>query len=226
MGKKQDVMKSLGVLKMGRCHRSLALVAVMLGLMSGQANAALLSPGGFLIPAPLEPDPAGGLVLASVTSPFSSVDIQGQVISRVLSGDVSNPLGGLTFTYQIIMATISPHEVSGFSVGNYGGSQTDVSYNNVFPTASIAPFLVSRSSAPGDVVRFNYIPGIGAGQFSALMVVQTDASAYQPTLASVINSGSHLVNSLAPTQVPEPGAVALAVVGGLAIFRLRWHWRR
>jgi len=211
----------------GKVFGGAALSTLILGLMCQPVSAALLLPGVGFFPAPSEPDPVGGVLLAQITAPFVTADLQGQVVSQVLSGDLSNPLGGLTFTYQIMMAATSVHAVSAFSVGNYGGFQTDASYLPLAVLGTVAPTLVERSALPGDVVRFSYLTSFGgsiaAGQTSALMVVQTDAVAYQITSASVINSVSAVVSSLAPTAIPEPATATLAILGGLALLRLRWR---
>jgi hypothetical protein len=123
------------------------------------------------------------------------------------------------------MSALSPHAVSGFSVGNYGGFQTDVSYNSV-GALDVIPFLANRSAAPGDVIRFTYFPGIDSGKSSALMVVQTDAARYEASVASVINAGSAEVQSLAPTAVPEPALAALGILGGFAVLSLRRRRRQ
>ena len=46
-----------------------------------------------------ETDPTGGTVLSSLSAPFVAGTYSGTLISQVISGDPSNPLGGLTFTY-------------------------------------------------------------------------------------------------------------------------------
>ena len=204
--------------------RTASLSALLLGLTFHLATAAPLAPAAYILNPPFESDPVDATMLDIVTSPFASVDIRGQVISQVYSGDDSNPFGvsGLTFTYRIIMDALSPHAVSGFSVGNYGGFGTDVSYNNLV-AAGISPFMANRSAGLGDVVRFTFFPGIAHGEASALLVVQTDSRTYERTLASVINSGSAVVASFAPSEVPEPAMAALAILGGLAILGLRWQ---
>jgi len=187
------------------------------------ATADLLAPGGLIFPAPFQAEPVNGVLLASVTAPFASADLQGNVISEVYAGDLSNPWGGLTFTYQVTMGPNSPHAVSQFSVGYYGGFQTDVSYNNLVVNG-VNPFAMTRSAGMGDVVRFIFFPGIDGGAFSSLMVVQTDALNYQDTIASVINASAATVASFAPTGVPEPALAALAVLGGALLLGLRRQW--
>jgi len=200
---------------------SLVLVASVVSLMSmalaATVGAAPLAPGLSLVPLD-EPGPTGATLLATETAPFIGADIQGSVISKVYSGDVDNLLGGLTFTYEIV-SSLSVQDISTFTVGNYGGFLTDVSYSSVPGFVPIVPpSLSSRSSGVGDVVRFHFItPALSPGLSSALLVVQTDAHVYASTIASVINAGSAEVASLAPTPVPEPAAAALIGFGLLAL---------
>jgi hypothetical protein len=197
-----------------------SLFGVVLGLaaffspsLTPSLLAAPLAPGGFVVLAD-EPGPVGGILLSTEFSLFSGADIQGSVTSRVYSGDGANPLGGLTFTYEIV-STLSQQDISRFSIGNFGGFSTDVSYN-LAALPGVAPTVSSRSSAPGDIVRFDFA-GLAPGQNSTLLVIQTDAQVYATTIASVINAGSAEVVSLAPTPVPEPAAAALIGFGLLAL---------
>jgi len=178
-----------------------------------------LAPGTQLNPVPFEPEPAGGILEASVPAPYANLDIQGTVISSVYSGDASNPFGGLTFTYQVIADLTSTAAVEFLTSGNFGNFLTDVSYDdqaNFAAVGGVVPNFASRS-LNGNVISFNFFPGVLGGQYSALLVVQTDAMAYAPSVASVINATAITVPSLAPVPVPEPGAFALAGFGVLVL---------
>jgi hypothetical protein len=165
-----------------------------------------------------EPGPVGGTLLDTKFALFTGADIAGSVTSKVYSGDTANLLGGLTFTYEIVSGS-SIQDISRFSVGNYGGFATDVSFN-LAAVPGVMPTVSSRSSGVGDIVRFDFA-GLPPGASSTLLVVQTDAAVFAPTIASVINAGSAQVLSLAPTPVPEPSTLALALLGGVALL-----WRR
>lgn len=173
-----------------------------------------LPPGGSVVPADGS-SPDGAVLMDTRTSPYSGADIQGTVISRVYSGDAGNLMGGLTFTYEILSGATSLQDVSRFSVGNYGGFQTAVSYN-LAAVPGLTPSLATRSTGVGDIVRFDFA-GIAPGQNSTLLVIQTDAIDYAQTIASVINAGSAEVLSLAPIAVPEPTTFLLFGMGFLAL---------
>src|SRR5205809_126187 len=89
-------------------------LSVLLGFVifiASRASAAPLVPGGALLTPP-EPDPVGGVVVAGgVPVPFASPpgpgSFSGTLTTTVIAGDVSNPLGGLTFTYKLTNKAIS-----------------------------------------------------------------------------------------------------------------------
>lgn len=58
---------------------------------------------------------------------------------------------------------------------------------------------------------FTFVSGLAPGSNSALLVVQTNAAFYQPTIASLIDGSVASVASLVPTAVntPEPSSVVL-----------------
>src|SRR5690242_9278280 len=78
-----------------------ALAAVVFGGLSSFSSAALLVPGSVVL-ATNEPNPVGGTVVATVTSPFNTPTFNGTLTTQVIQGDTSNSLNGLTFTYQLV----------------------------------------------------------------------------------------------------------------------------
>ncbi|HLX95841.1 MAG TPA: PEP-CTERM sorting domain-containing protein [Verrucomicrobiae bacterium] len=208
----------------GPHFKHVILAAVLLACpFVSQVKAVLLSPGGVLA-ATYEPDPSGGTALDTMSVPFSSGVLQGTLISSVIAGDANNPFGGLTFTYQIVISSLSTDSASQISVSSYASFLTDTSYNNTGTYAGTdVPDYMSRSSGVGDVVRFTFLFNtIGAGSSSALLVIQSSAQNWNFTTAGVTDGQTVNVNSLAPSTVPEPASCALILVGlGLAGFRLR-----
>jgi hypothetical protein len=208
------------------CALSLALVVIS----ASSASASFMAPGASLLASP-EPDPVGGIVVGTTGPvPFATASYSGTLDSTVISGDVTNPFGGLTFTYLLTNSAVSSGEIDRLSVNDYAGFLVDASYQ--VPTAGLPPTLMNRSGL-GDVVGFTYVGApIGSGVLtpgssSALMVVQTNATLFAPTLASVLNGVGTMVSSLGPA-VPEPCSVVLAGLGMVAVVcvRLRGRSRR
>ena len=209
---------------------SLAIAAALAaGVLcaASNASAALLLPGGAAF-APAEPDPVGGIVVASTGPvPFATGSFTGVAISEVIAGDPANPFGPgfLTFTYRVVNtdADATPTNIVRVTMSEFDAFLTDVSYlPAAFP--SVAPTSVERD-ALGDVIGYNYTnPPLGLGQIapgrdSSLLVVQTNAPAFRPGLLSVINGTTATVGSFAP--IPEPAALGLLGVAGLALVRRR-----
>lgn len=184
------------------------------------ASVYTLPPGGNIL-ATSSAFPVGGTVLDTVTTPFTSSTIDGTVVSQVISGDSSNPYGGLTFTYSLSMNTFSSDSASEITIGSYGGTIDDVSYN--LTGSEVAPSNFTRSSTgDGSTIRFLFSNGGGLmpGQTGALIVVQSSATAFAPAVGGVIDSQTVNISTLAP--VPEPGIASLFLVA-LGAFSV---WRR
>lgn len=161
-------------------------------------------------------------------APFS---FNGTLTSQVWKNDSSSPFGlnALTFTYELAIASGSANAVDRFTVSSFNGYQTDVSYTGGTPSAGVPPLTIGRSPT-GDIMRFVFEDGLGnatlaPGKNSALLVVQTDASNYQPTIAAVIDGSSANVASFAPAVIPEPSPLLLAALAGGVLCVLRRSWQ-
>jgi PEP-CTERM motif len=206
--------------------RAVFLATILLALpFVPSARAVYLSPGG-LTASVLEADPVGGTNVYSMTSAFSSLALSGTLTSQVIGGAMNNPLGGLTFTYFFDLSGASIDAASTFTVSSFAGFQTDVSYTNApagLIVGGVAPVQFSRSSGSGSVVRFSFLGSeVNPGEFSALLVIQTDAQMWDFSNAALIDGQSVNALSLAPQAIPEPGTLGLLVAGlGFVGFILR-----
>jgi hypothetical protein len=209
--------------------RKLWRAGCAMALLCFQTNVSLaapLAPGGS-IAAPPELDPVGGLLLHTISSPFATPSFTGTLISSVYTNDTSNPFGSpdLTFTYELIMGS-GPDSASAVSIGSFAGFQTDVSYQ--VPSIGLAPGTISRNPLGSQAVKFDF-SGVGfltPGQNSALLVVQTDSTAWGFGNATVLdNNGSPNIAALTPVSVPEPASVGLVVLG-LGVLAGYQRWKR
>jgi hypothetical protein len=186
------------------------------------ALAAALPSGAVLVPAPGEADPTGGKVEATASVPFSVAGaFSGVLTSTVYSGDPSNALGGLTFTYEITNdGKAGPNSIGRLSVDDFSGWLVDASYQTT--SVGIVPGSIDRQPS-GDVVGFNFLPTpvdpltgfLAPGTGSRILVLQTNAPAWTDILASVIDGGVTQAASYGP--VPEPSTVVLAACGAVGL---------
>jgi hypothetical protein len=125
--------------------KSLLCAAASL-FVSASVQAATLVPGSVLIPASAELEPAGGVILASVSTGFSVPgSFSGTLYTDVIAGDASNPFGGLTFVYRLVNDGVAgSNSIGRITVGSFLGFATDASYN---PSAGVAPSSLDRIPA-------------------------------------------------------------------------------
>ncbi len=186
------------------------------------ASASPLPPSSSVFPLPVGMGTSGGVVIASQTLAFSTSLYSGTLTSQVISGDSSNTLGGLTFTYLLSNNASSTSSLSRLTLNGFtNGFSVDASWFGSSP--SIAPIAVDRNTT--GVVGFSFntiLPGflpIAPGASSTLLILQTDSTTYFNTLASVIDGRVTQVGSFAP--VPTPGVASLLGLGGVLAVRRR-----
>ena len=199
---------------------------------------AVLLPAGTAVVAPGEAEPAGASNLLFSTLPvaFAAPGYTGFLTSNVYDGDSTNPFGptALTFTYLLTNNPTSTHELHRFVVSSFQSFATDVSYSSL--TGGLEPTFIDRNPL-GDVIGFSFptpIPPVLAsfgalapGLTSRLMVIQTNATRFTFTTASVIDGSTTGVLSLAPdVLVPEPGTLTLGALGLIGTMAIAIRKRR
>jgi hypothetical protein len=188
-------------------------LAMLLQVNVIHAQGIPLTPGS-LVAGPGVVSPVGGTPLASINIPFASASFTGVLTSTVIAGDVSNPLGGLTFTYQYSINS-GPDSSGGISLGGFAGFLTDVGYQIPVPVTDVAPSFENRS-INGNNIDF-FFSSIPVGDSSALLVVQTDAQSFGVNTSTVLdNTGSPNVAELAPVALvgtPEPTSAVFVLLG-------------
>lgn len=198
------------------------LAAAFVGyVVANPVSAAPLPPGVVLFGPSTETDPVGATVVDTLVTPFTVPgSFSGTLTAEVLSGDTSNPLGGLTFIYTLENDGVAgPNSIGRLSISDWNSFALDASYQVPVAVGDVAPASIDRSPS-ADVVGFNFVPVptdpvsgfLAPGTTSALLVIQTDATIYGTgAFASMIDGGVITIDTFAP--VPEPSAVILLLTG-------------
>ena len=197
------------------------------------ARAALLVPASAVL-TPAEPDPVGGAILAGgIPIPFTGPGLfgfSGTLTSTVIVGDVTNPFGAgaLTFTYLLHNNAASATAMERITMADFTGFLTDVSYQPAGGTT--APTQTDRSIGAGGLVGWDFTGGSGGlgtllpGATSSLLVIQTNAPAYDLTQAANVIDGSIVaVPAIGPALniiQPEPGSLSLLALGAFGLSRV------
>ena len=201
-----------------------AAVAALVLSQSASIYAAPIVPGGVQAPAVPEPDPVNATLLQT-TGPvaFATATYSGSLTSSVFTNDQSNPFGpnALTFAYQLVNNPGPGNSSIGrLTVSSFDNFLTDASFNPGLPVGGTPPSAITRD-ANGQVMGFTFLTGLQPNSSSATLVVQTNTTQFNPSIASIIDGASTQVASLAPLPVPEPASLAILGLGALAIIRRR-----
>lgn len=184
----------------------------MLVALCFSSQAVILAPGDVGLDAPQTLSPES-TILDKLVTPYAFGGISGTITSWVVK-DPANPLGGLTFLYQVTdTGTEAISRVSTSDFGIVSGFPVEVStLTGPFDTSvqgGVVPFTGTRSSGAGSVVGFLFLgTEIQPGQSSAVLVVNTPYINFGLSPGSIIDSSSVNVTILGP--VPEPSTFMAA----------------
>jgi hypothetical protein len=170
--------------------------------------------------------PSGGTVLvAQSSSTFTALSgvFSGTLTTQVLSGDTTNPFsGGLTFTYLLSNDSTSVNSLNRVTLDNFS-SLYSVDANYQSSSTGVIPTSFERDSL-GDVIGVNFLSSVGPGVIppgghSRLLVLQTNATNYQSSSASIIDGSSATASTFvpSPTSVPEPSAILIGLLGTVGL---------
>ncbi|MCI0536490.1 MAG: VPDSG-CTERM sorting domain-containing protein [Verrucomicrobiales bacterium] len=208
------------------CQQKLKMIAVasIAGASCVSQSLAIpisLPPGGV---APLTAGVVGGPELATTTDAFANGLYSGEIQSWVYDdpawNDGVNPVGGLTFVYQVRLDDddgVDLEDISRFTTFTWESFFTAVEQDASSGEAGVD---ADRDAAPGSTVGFNFAAGFFEGEDSALLIIRSDASAWRPGIGGVINGQTSNVEILAPDRraVPDGGTTGLLL--GLALLSI------
>ena len=189
------------------------------------AQAAILPPTGS---APVAPDvllaSAAGPFLANISGTFTGTNSLGQTTisgkyDEAVYADPSNTFcaGCLDFFLFVESNSSSTDSIARITLASFGSFLTDVGYTTGKGgnPGGVIPSTVDRSGN-GSVVGFNFstLTGVGPGGQTQELEIETNAKSFTTGSIQMIDSSVASVQGFAPSSVPEPGSISLALLGG------------
>jgi hypothetical protein len=186
-----------------------------------QAQAVSILPGATVVPgAAPKPDTT---LLASSSFDFDLSDpspIKGTLFSEVWThdGDTSATTTGNIFVYRIQLTAGSPVALGRLSVTGWEGWAADVLQDALGGHLADS---ANRDDLPADVIGFNFDKtpnGFDSPEFSAWLMIASDANSYTDATANFINGGIDNKPTFAPANITTPDGGTTAIMLALSMF--------
>jgi hypothetical protein len=210
----------------------LAACVGLLGVTSLGRAAPLLPGQDVLTPAPLAGTLGGPIATTGVgiyTFATAGGIARGDYVENVVRNRAGNPFGPGALSFEFFFDGRGPGSssaVQALTVGDFAGVSTDVGW---LPPPGTPSFAASRSSNGSGVAFLMAGGGVNPGEASAWLIIDTDATLFQPSFFSLAGDGggTGALAALGPSPVPEPSSLALAGVGVAGLLGYGWRrWRK
>ncbi len=208
---------------------------LLIASVCSSASATILLPGELVVPGRTASPAAAKLVVDTGALPFASIDgfsFSGTLRTQLYVNDAGNPFGPNYLTFTFLLTNNGPDALERLvTVRFHPAYQIDVGYNDIFPNGVIGaiPATVDRSGYSAGytaVIGWNWSAAspLVAHQSSALLVIHTRGTSFQPFMDSVIDGSVATVPSFG-LYLPEPATLGVAVVLMSALQFSRCHAR-